>query len=66
MKSSKMAVVFGECGRECLSGPGNTGFHSHVGSVSDRNADWNTALCHILSYSTKFILLQVTVMTFTY
>ena len=20
----KMAVVFGECGRECLSGPGNT------------------------------------------
>ena len=23
-KSSKMAVVFGECGRECLSGPGNT------------------------------------------
>ena len=27
MKSSKMAVVFGECGRECLSGPGNTGVH---------------------------------------
>jgi hypothetical protein len=25
VKSSKMAVVFGECGRECLSGPGNTG-----------------------------------------
>jgi hypothetical protein len=24
VKSSKMAVVFGECGRECLSGPGNT------------------------------------------
>ncbi len=27
MKSSKMAVVFGECGRECLSGPGNTGIY---------------------------------------
>ncbi len=26
MKSSKMAVVFGECGRECLSGPGNTAY----------------------------------------
>ena len=24
MKALKMAVVFGECGRECLSGPGNT------------------------------------------
>jgi hypothetical protein len=26
VKSSKLAVVFGECGRECLSGPGNTVF----------------------------------------
>jgi hypothetical protein len=26
VKALKMAVVFGECGRECLSGPGNTGF----------------------------------------
>jgi hypothetical protein len=25
VKALKMAVVFGECGRECLSGPGNTG-----------------------------------------
>jgi len=25
VKASKMAVVFDECGRECLSGPGNTG-----------------------------------------
>ncbi len=25
VKASKMAVVFGGCGRECLSGPGNTG-----------------------------------------
>jgi hypothetical protein len=24
VKALKMAVVFGECGRECLSGPGNT------------------------------------------
>jgi hypothetical protein len=24
MKASKMAVVFGKCGRECLSVPGNT------------------------------------------
>jgi hypothetical protein len=24
VKASKMAVVFDECGRECLSGPGNT------------------------------------------
>jgi hypothetical protein len=26
VKASKMAVVFGECCRECLSGPGNTGW----------------------------------------
>ncbi len=25
VKALKMAVVFGECGRECLSEPGNTG-----------------------------------------
>jgi hypothetical protein len=24
VKASKMAVVFGKCGRECLSGPGNS------------------------------------------
>jgi hypothetical protein len=24
VKASKMPVVFGECGRECLSGPGNS------------------------------------------
>jgi hypothetical protein len=28
-ESSKMAVVYGECGRECLSGPCNTGGSSH-------------------------------------
>ncbi len=27
VKASKVAVVFGECGRECLSGPGNTESH---------------------------------------
>ena len=26
VKASKMTVVFGECGRECLSAPGNTGW----------------------------------------
>jgi hypothetical protein len=29
VKASKMAVVFGGCGRECLSGPGNTGAFLH-------------------------------------
>jgi hypothetical protein len=27
VKALKMVRVFGECGRECLSGPGNTGLH---------------------------------------
>ncbi len=35
MKASKMAVVFDECGRECLSGPGNTG--SGMGFKKTRN-----------------------------
>ena len=30
VKASKMALVFGECGRECLSRPGNTATHYTV------------------------------------
>jgi hypothetical protein len=31
VKASKMAVVFDECGRECLSGPGNTAQQQQAG-----------------------------------
>ncbi len=34
MKASKMAVVFGKCGRECLSVPGNTGCGGRTHSPS--------------------------------
>ena len=35
VKASKMAVVFGGCGRECLSGPGNTGNDTPQTAVKD-------------------------------
>jgi hypothetical protein len=37
VKASKMAVVFGGCGRECLSGPGNTALYSQFGLQAPGN-----------------------------
>jgi hypothetical protein len=32
-----MAVVFGECGRECLSGPGNTENNENLSNLKAHN-----------------------------
>jgi hypothetical protein len=39
VKASKMAVVFGECGRECLSGLGNTALDGGGGGGRGRTEE---------------------------
>ncbi len=66
MKAPKMvAVVFNECGRECLSGSGNTAFNSQT-HPTNRSASYSVlGVCTVhgvlAQLANKYVVLMVTV-----
>jgi hypothetical protein len=61
VKALKMAVVFGECGRECLSGPGNTEYLPAVPVRQQAGGGAERALVSDSVFSTLYSLRHKTI-----